>query len=228
MRVGIHQPHYLPWLRYFEKIARCDVFVVLNTVQYSKNGWQNRNRIKTASGTTLLTVPVHAPFGERLSEVRVQTDKPWRKKHWRTIAQNYAKAPAFEEHRPFIEDAYGRDWQTLDDLNAHMLAYFLSALEITTEVVYASDLDVPGDATERLVNLVRAVGGDRYYSGAYALDAYLDTEAFEKAAIALDLQQWRAPEYPQLHGAFEPDLAILDLLLNCGDESLGVLLGERP
>jgi hypothetical protein len=107
MLVGIHQLHYLPWLRYMEKIARCDVFVVLDNIQFNKNGWQNRNRIKTAQGEVLLTVPVVAKAGQRLDEVLIQNTEPWGEKHWRTIEQSYRRAPYFRDYAGFLEETYG-------------------------------------------------------------------------------------------------------------------------
>ena len=224
MRVGIHQLHYLPWLRYFAKIARSDVFVVFDSIQYAKNGWQSRNKVKTAAGATILSVPVHARLGASLDEVEICREARWARKHWRTIEQNYRAAPYFQEHAAFLEATYAQEWRHLNALNRHMLSYFISALGITTRIEYASDLAVPGRATERLVNLVRAVGGDRYYSGAFAVEAYLDAARLEEAGIALELQHWTAPVYPQLHGDFVPDLSIVDLLLNCGPRSLEVLM----
>jgi hypothetical protein len=226
MRVGIHQLHYLPWLRYFEKIQNCDVFVALDDTQFNKNGWQNRNRVKTPSGETLLTVPVRMKAGQRLDEVRIYDGTPWRKKHWRTIEQSYQRAPYFHEYADFFEATFARKWEFLNDLNRHLLEFFLRALGVTTRIEYSSALHVPGTATERLVNLIRAVGGESYYSGAYALDAYLDAEQLTRAGITLELQEWRSPVYPQLHGEFLPDLAIVDLMMNCGPESLGVLCGQ--
>ncbi len=226
MIVGIHQPHYLPWLRYFEKIARSDVFIVLDNIQYNKNGWQNRNRIKTAGGAALLSVPVFERFQQPLPEVRIDNTSPWRRKHWLSIQQACAKAPFYGEYKEFLEDTYARPWEYLNDLNRHMMTFFVEALGIRSRIEYASELDVPGEATERLVNLIRAVGGDTYYSGAYALDAYLDAALLERAGIGLKLQEWRPPVYPQLHGPFIPDLSVIDLLMNCGPRSLAVLLGE--
>lgn len=224
MMAAIHQPHYLPWLRYFDKIARSDVFVVLDTVQYCKNGWQNRNRVKTASGTALLTVPVTRQSDTAIDEAAV-CDNGWRKKHWRTLEQAYCKAPYFHEHAPFLEHVYARPWTRLGNLNRYMLEYFVTALGIRTPVVYASEMRAPGAATERLINLIRACNCDRYYSGAYALEQYLDARMLADAGIALELQSWTSPIYPQLHGPFEPDLSIVDLLMNCGPRSLDILLG---
>jgi hypothetical protein len=226
MLVGIHQLHYLPWLRYFEKIARSDVFIVLDDIQYSKNGWQNRNKVKTAAGATLLTVPVIEKFGQSLNEVRIDNSAPWRRKHWRTLAQAYGKAPYFSDYAGFLEETYAREWEWLNELNLHMLEGFLAALGVSTPVERSSHLNVPGKATERLIQLIEIVNGDRYYSGAYALDAYLDANELAAASIALELQEWRAPVYPQLYGAFVPDLSIVDLLMNCGPDSRAILLGE--
>lgn len=227
MRVGIHQLHYLPWLRYFEKIARCDAFIVLDNIQFTKNGWQNRNKIKAPGGAVVLTVPVRVRLGQTLDTVAIDEGAPWRRKHWRSIQQSYAKGRFYSDHEGFLRDAYARKWLKLNALNRHMLTYFIEALGIDTRVVYASELDAPGTATERLVNLIKAVGGDRYYTGAYAVEEYLDADLLAGSGIAMDIQEWHPPTYPQMHGGFLQDLSIIDLLINCGPDSLAILLGER-
>lgn len=227
MLVAIHQLHYLPWLRYFEKIARADVFIALDDAQFTKNDWQNRNKVKTASGVTVLTVPVMHRLGQRLDETLINNETPWRRKHWDTIRQGYARAPFFEQYDAALSPIYAREWTRLNDLNRALLDVLLDALDIRSRVVYSSALGVGGKATERLISLVRAVGGHAYYCGAYAAEQYLDRSLFEKAGIELVVQQWRALEYPQLHGPFVPDLAIVDLLMNCGPGSCEVLLGSK-
>lgn len=223
MLVGIHQPHYLPWLRYFEKIARSDVFIVLDDIQFSKNGWQNRNKVKSASGPLLLSVPILAKDRQRLPDARIDNATGWARKHWKTLEQCYGPSPFFEAQAPFLEEIYTRTWEFLNDLNRHMLAYFVGELAIESTIVYASELNVAGEATERLINLIRAVGGDSYYSGSYALDAYLDAQALDAAGIQLELQQWEPPVYTQRYGNFESDLAIVDLLMNEGPRSLACI-----
>lgn len=223
--VGIHQLHYLPWLRYMHKIACADVFIVLDNIQYNKNGYQNRNRIKTPAGSQLLTVPVFERLGQPLDNVRIDNKRPWARKHARSIAQHYARAPHYPAHAAWLADVYGRRWDRLSDLNRVMLEAFLEQLGVDTPVVYASALDVPGVATERLVNLIKAVGGDTYLSGAHAVDSYLDAAAMADAGITLRRQQWIAPVYPQCSAPFVADLSILDLLLNCGPDARAVLEG---
>ncbi len=227
MIAAVHQLHYLPWLRYLEKMVHTDVFIVLDNIQYNKNGWQNRNRIKGPRGPMLLSVPVLDRFAQNLDEVRIDNTSRWRKKHWESIRQCYSKAPHFHSHAPFLESVYQQDWDFLNELNRHMLGYFVEALGIRTRILYASELKVPGCATERLINLIRVAGCDTYYSGAYALEAYLDETALSGAGIALQLQHWKSFAYPQQHGAFVPDLSVLDLLLNCGPASLDRLRGRE-
>lgn len=224
MLVGIHQLHYLPWLRYIEKIARCDAFIALDTIQYNKNGWQNRNKIKTTQGATLLTVPVSGSAEQNLDEVLIAGNGSWRRKHWLTIEQAYSKAPYFHRYASALQDIYTREWTHLNSLNRRMLEFYVAELGITTPISYSSDLDVPGEATERLANLIEAVGGNQYYSGAFALDAYLDADYLAERGIELAIQEWTCPTYTQLHADFVADLSVIDLMMNCGPDSLDVLL----
>lgn len=223
MLAAIHQLHYLPWPRYFEKIDRADVFIVLDDAQFTKNDWQNRNRVKTAGGARVLTVPVRHRLGQRLGEVAIAPDSGWARKHWRTMAQAYARAPWFDHYAPLLEPVYRAPWRMLDSLNRHMLHLFLGMLGITTPVVYSSTLGVEGAASARLVDLVKAAGGDAYYCGAHAAEVYLDRARFDAAAIRVEVQPWRAPVYPQLHGGFVPDLAVADLLMHCGPRALEII-----
>jgi len=226
MIAAIHQPHYLPWLRYLEKIARADVFVVLDDVQYTKNGFQNRNKIKHVSGWMYLTVPVKYRPGQRLGEVEIASDKKWSARHWHALQSNYGRAPYFGEHAEALADIYQRAWTHLDPLNWELLRYLCSALGIGTRLVRSSELDVHGDGTARLIRICRALGAERYYSGSCAADAYLDAAAMEAAGISVVLQDWSCPTYKQRFPqvGFIPDLSVVDLLLNEGPRSLEIVL----
>lgn len=226
MLVGIHQPHYLPWLRYFEKIARSDVFILLDDVQYEKNGFQNRNRIKTPQGWTYLTVPVARPLLRPIREIEIDHRTGWREKHRRSLQMSYARSPHFERYWPCISALFDREWSHLGELNVAMVRVFLDCLGITTPLHLSSDLPTESQSTDRLVELCRAVGGDRYLTGAHAAGAYLDPEAMARAGIRLAYQSWRAPVYPQPFPAagFVPDMAIVDLLFQAGPDALSILL----
>ena len=226
MILAIHQLHYLPWLRYFHKLATCDTFVVLDNIQFTKNGWQNRNKIKTPQDPALLTVPVLHQFGQLLSDVCVDRKQPWRRKHWGALAAAYQKAPYFKEHAPFFKKIYESDWEKLNDLNYEMFFYFVKALGVKTKIIRGSELEVRGEATERLVAICRELGARAYLTGAYAAEVYLDGRLFEEAGIELVFQKFECPQYPQLYpeAGFVPELSIADLLFNCGPKSLEVLL----
>lgn len=225
MLVAIHQPHYLPWLRYFEKIARSDVFIVLDDVQYEKNGFQNRTKIKGSQSWSYLTVPIQRPTQRPIREIRIDNQTSWREKHTRALVMNYGKAPYFSRYWPAIAGLYGREWTHLAAVNRALLELLLQQLEIPTRIAYSSEIPTTGRATERLAELCRAVGGDTYLSGAYALEAYLDPELLHAAGIRLAFQEWHAPAYRQLYPAagFVPDLSVLDLLFNEGPRSLEIL-----
>lgn len=227
MKVAIHQPQYLAWLGYFDKMDQADTFVVLDDAQFKKNEWQNRNRIKTASGWQWLTVPVLQRFPQHISDVRINPAAPWARKHLGALSANYAGTPAFEDHRPFFEALYRREWALLVDLSLAVLGYLADALGIRTERVLASTLGLPKrEGTDRLVAICRAVGARTYLSGPGGRD-YLDLRRFEDAGIGVDFQEFRTPVYPQRFGAFEPDLSVVDLLFNCGPRSLDVLRQGR-
>ena len=226
LTVTIHQPHYLPWVGYVDKVDRADCFVILDTVQFSKNGWQNRNRIKTAAGPQWLTVPVHRRAGRPLAEVTVDGHAGWGRKHRHALEVNYEGAPFFARHRGFFEALYGRAWDRLLDLNLEAFAYLAAALGLRTPSILASSLGVPGTATERLVAICRALGADTYLAGAGG-HGYLDRRLFEEAGIAVCVQDFACPRYPQRFGEFVADLSAVDLLFNCGDESLARLRAAR-
>lgn len=226
MLVAIHQPHYLPWLRYFEKIARSDVFIVLDDVQYEKNGFQNRNKIKTAQGWSYLTVPIQRPTQRPIREIEIDNRTDWREKHARALELSYRKAPYFREVWPSLAEIYAQEWTHLAALNRAMLELFLRQLGIGTRLLYSSELTTTGQSTDRLAELCRLAGGDTYLSGAYAVNAYLDPEVLKAAGIRLAFQEWSAPTYSQLYpqAGFIPDLAIVDLLFNEGPRAGQLLL----
>ncbi len=223
VRVAIHQPHYLPWLGYVAKWAAADVFVFLDTVQYEKHGWQNRNRIKTRDGVRWLTVPVHAPLGTPLARVEIDAAQPWRARHFRALEHAYARAPHWPRHRDALAAYYAEDWKRLVPAAVASASWLARGLGVTRPVRLASELGVTAtDPTERLVALCRAVGGDTYLAGHDA--GYMDEASFRRAGIAVWRQRYQHPTYAQVHGNFVPFLSALDLLLISGDEAPRILL----
>jgi len=226
MIVGAHQPHYLPWVRLIDKIARSDVFILLDDVQFTRNGFQNRVKIKHAQGTMYLTVPVLDPFGKPIREVRINTQVRWRAKHQAALITNYVKAPYFAQYRDLVMSIYDRPWESLVECSMYALEVVLGALGVRTRLVRSSELGVPGKGTERLVGLCQAVGATVYLSGDFAVGRHFDPTEFAPHGIEVRRQGWQCPTYRQQHPqlGFLPELSVVDLLFNEGAQGLAVLL----
>ena len=226
MILSIHQPQYLPWLGYFEKIDRSDIFVFLDNVQFKKNEWQNRNRIKTATGIQWLTVPIIHKFPQKIVDVKINNTVPWERKHLNAFSTNYSKAPFYDEHIPFFQEIFSREWERLVDINIYAIEYISKALGLGDKhFVKASEFDLKEGNTERLVDICKKMGGDVYLSGKDGAK-YLDISLFEKENIEVIFQNYQHPRYSQLYFEFEPHLSTIDLLFNCGPESLTILKGK--
>lgn len=216
MICAIHQSHYLPWQGYLGKVLAADVFVVLDTVQFVKNEWMNRNRVRTAEGWTWLTVPVHYRFPQTILDTKISREHPWGKKHLKTLGQLYSKAPYFEQYCGFFEDLYARCWERLADLNMEAFRFLLDTMAIRTEIHRASEINISNeDATGRLVDICKELGAETYLAGQLGRN-YMDVEQFERAGIEVRFQRFEAIPYPQVYPGFEPALSSVDALLCCG------------
>jgi hypothetical protein len=226
MIVSVHQPQYLPWLGYFDKIDRADVFVLLDTVQFKKNEWQNRNRIKTAQGAQWLTVPVMYRFPQLIRDVEINHREKWQHKQRQTILSNYRKAPFWSMLEPFFEEIFSTEWDTIARLNIHVVTRLAAILGIETPQVVASEIGAfPEDPDERLIALTRHFGADCYLAGSGG-QGYMDLEKYREQGVEVLFQQYRHPVYDQLYGDFEPFLSVIDLIFNHGKESLDIIRGK--
>ena len=220
MIVAIHQPQYLPWLGYFDKMIKADAFCLLDNVQYKKNEWQNRNRIKTAQKQQWLTVPVLYRFPQKINEVQINNAVNWKRKHLQALITNYNKSPFFREYIAFFEEVYAKDWEFLSELNVYLIDQIRKLLNLEEKhTVLASTLSLSDDPTGRLIDICKILGGDTYLAGQDGAK-YMDLEQFNQQGIKVIVQEFRHPEYPQLFGDFVSHLSIVDLLFNCGPESL--------
>ena len=229
MILAAHQPSYLPWMGLIHKIAAADLFVMADHVQYEKQGFQNRNRIKTADGAQWLVVPVRREGMSRsVGEVRIADDDKWRRQTIRTIETAYRRAPFFAAYAEPLFAIYKEQWDKLVDLNGALLRLFLDALEIRTPIVLSSSLSPSGKKTEMIIDLCQKAGADTYLSGRGGSVDYLDRPLLAEAGIRLQWQDFTHPAYPQLHPrcGFVANLSLLDLLFNCGPQSRAILLGS--
>ncbi len=226
MKIAIHQPQYLPWLGYLDKLDSADVFILLDTVQFRKHEWQNRNRIRTRNGWQWLTVPILDRFPERIDQVEISTATDWPRKHRQALQQHYGKSPFWASVGPDILALLEQPWGRLRDLSVAVLDLLARHLGITTPRVLASTLSAREEPTARLIDLCQAVGGTTYLSGQQG-PSYMDLDRFAAAGLAVEVQAYRHPEYAQRHAPFVSHLSVIDLLANCGPDSLGILRSGR-
>jgi hypothetical protein len=226
MICSVHQPQYLPWLGYFDKIDQADVFVLLDTVQFKKNEWQNRNRIKTAQGMQWITVPVLYHFPQLIQDVEINNNEKWQHKQRQTILSNYRKAPFWSLLEPFFDEMFSAQWDTIAKLNIHVVKRLAAILGIETPLFVASGMGVfPENPDERLIAIARHFGADAYLAGSGGHD-YMDLEKYREASVDVIFQEYQHPVYNQLYGDFEPFLSVIDLIFNHGKESLNIIRGK--
>ena len=223
MNVVILQPSYIPWRGYFDQIRRADLFVFYDDVQYDRRGWRNRNQIKTAQGKQWLTVPVHTKGVRRevlIKDVRINWSTPWAKTHLKALTFAYNKSPYFRDYLPLLEFFYSRHDECLADLTIETTILLSRELGIaSTRFLRSSEVSgITGSKTERLIQILKAVGAKHYVSGPSARD-YIEQQKFEEAGITLEYMEYNYPKYPQLHPPFDPYVSILDLLFMTGKDA---------
>ena len=225
MRVCIHQPDFIPWLGFFDRLVQSDVFIILDDVQFIRRGWQNRDKIKTTKGAEWLTLPVEkkSRYDQKIIDVVLQQEpSSWREKHIKTIKSAYGRAPYFSQIMPEIESIYHRPHKLLSEFNFDFIKYLCAKLCIDIDIYFSSELEANGKSSERLSNLTKAIGGSVYLTGLGSKD-YLDEDIFLDAGIRVEWQNFIQPIYPQLHGEFIPGLSAIDALMNCGDLTSSLL-----
>ncbi len=223
--VSISQPAYLPWLGYIERIALSDLHIVLDHVQLEKRSFTARNKIRTPNGWKWLTVPVKTKgrqFDLPINTIEIQNEENWRKDHFQTIHNNYARAPFFSEHKEFFEAYYSKDWDLLSELCKEMMFYLLKTLDIKTPVMFSSDMDSSFSKDELILDLCKQVDCTTYISGPFGRD-YLKEEDFSAQGMKIIYHDYTHPEYKQRFEPFEAYMSIIDLLFNCGPESKKIL-----
>lgn len=230
MKCAIIQPSYIPWRGYFHQIYMADVFIFFDDVQFDKNGWRNRNRVKTPNGSTWLTIPVHTKGLTKeqaaINNIEIDWSKNWNTKHIKTLRQSYNKAPYFELYSSLLEDFYNPRPHLLADYTIELTIALTRELGIdNTEFILSSELNIPGSKTDRLIRILTAIGADHYISGPSAKD-YMEEDKFHTAEIKLEYMTYDYPEYQQLYPPFDPYVSILDLLFMYGPQSGEYIWGK--
>ena len=215
MLVAIHQPHYLPWLGYLQRMAEADLFIVLDHVQFERSNYQNRTQIRVNGAAHWLTVPVvQRSQKERIDEKMIDTRQDWETNHFETLRRAYGGA-AGTAGVAALRAIYQTPWERLVDLNDAMLQFLRAAFGIRTPLVNSSELGVEGAKSELVLNLCEAVGADALLVGLGGSRRYLDRDAFARAGVELQFQEFQHPVYPQRGPApFIAGLSAVDFLFN--------------
>jgi hypothetical protein len=230
VKIAISQPTYLPWLGYFDLIDQVDVFVLLDDVQFEKQSWQQRNRIKTPIGLQWLTVPVmfHGRFSHFLKDVAIR-DAEFSRTHLRALEQNYRRSRFFDRYFADLGVCLKCPaGALLADLNLRLLEWLMSAMGIRTRLVRSSGLPQAGRRTERLANICASFGADQYLSPLGSAGYLLpEVNVLADRAVEVAFQHYEHPEYAQLFPPFQAYASVLDLIFNEGERSLEILRGGR-
>ena len=225
MIVYVHQPEYLPWVGFFDKMARCDTFVILDDVQYEHGGFQNRNRVRTREGWIWLTVPIAHSGDEnrqKIADVRIR-DGEWKTEHSKAIWTNYKKAPFFDEYFPQLQEAYLRNWTYLVELDIFLIKRLARMLGIEVSLERSSKMNLESsEKNQRLVEICKMIGADSYLCGSGA-QSYFDRRLFEDEGIEVLQHHFVHPVYGQRFDGFEPKMSVIDLIFNKGPDALDVI-----
>ena len=222
MKIAIHQPQYFPWPPYVHKVMSADIFVYLDTVQFSKNGVQNRNQIKTSQGPQWLTAAVMHELGRGIRDTLL-ADATATVKHWKTLQANYARTPGFQRWKDELHDLLHQQYLTLDEVAIASTEWMIDKLGLTNKRLRASEIPgTHGRASELVASICEALEGNQYLTGTGAL-AYLQAEDFKQIGCEVLVQRWQPFTYQQPHGDFVPDLSTLDLLLNEPDNAAEII-----
>jgi hypothetical protein len=229
--VVISQPTFLPWIGYFRIMKEADIFVFLDSVQFERQSWQCRNRVKTANGWMWLTVPIsHESNFLPIKDVEIDNSSPWTRKHWNSIKTYYGKAEYFGIYSHFFETLYKKHWTFLSELNIYIIKYLANQLGLSSTLVRSSELDVSGKRSDLVLNICKLLSADRYVSSIGAMDymrADNAAQLFKTANIKVEFLDYASPVYPQLFGDFQPKLSFIDCLFNCGPGSPEIVFDDK-
>lgn len=228
MRAAVHQPNYLPWTGFFHKMANCDIFVLLDNVQYPRREYCNRTLVKTSQGACWMSLPVvKNTIDQKISETRLFEPEKNLYRHWKTLRHCYARAPYWKNIEQKLEPLYEQPWEFLLSLNIELINALRNLLGISTPMILSSSLgDSPAAKSGRIIHICRQLGANTYLSGKGA-EAYNNSGEFTGAGIELRYQDYVVPEYLQGKGDFIPGLSVLDLFAYEGPESRNIITNSN-
>lgn len=216
---AIHQPNFFPWLGYFYKIAKSDVFVILDTVDIevgTADAITNRTRIKTSSGVQWITVPIKKGESKLIKDIAIDNTRKWRETMLKTIFFQYKKSQNFDCFYPVVVDLLNYTTDSLSEYNVHIIESMSRYMGLETKIVLASEMsNLSDDRNMRLIDICRQNGCDTYLSGNGGRK-YHDEQLFADNGVVVKYTDFVHPEYMQLHGDFVKGLSAMDYCFNDG------------
>jgi len=207
-----------------------DVFCILDDVQFSTNDYTHRNKIKSARGQLIRTVPILSSghFEKRIMDMEIDNKIKWERIHWNSILASYGKkAPYFECYKDFFEITYKKPWDRIIDLDLYLLQYLFKEIGISVKIVKSSEMNIQSDKSEKLIEICDYQAADIYISGVFGKE-YIDKKMFKEKGIKLYFQNYKHPVYTQLYGDFISHLSFIDLLFNHGEKSYDIMTMDNP
>lgn len=229
--IAIHQPNFFPWLGYFDKINRADLFVYLDHVENNPRDplWTKRVKLIVNKKEYWLTVPIVRPkefVFVPINKMQVNTDGIW-KKHLLTIQQSYGKVPFFDEVFPIVRAFYNDPDRLIANRNIDFIESVCNSLDINTPRIRSSEYKWKKNSTELLIEIVKHFDGDAYMCGCGS-GGYQEDEKFDEHGIKLIYQNFQHPTYSHLNSKeFIPGLSIIDALMNLGFSGVKELLNAK-
>ena len=220
MILTIHQPEHLPWLGYFNKMAKAEKYVILDSVQFEKNYFQNRNKIIGSNGVQWLAIPVQMKghMSNTISTTKIAGDEIWKKNYLNNIQMSYSKHPLFKDVFPVVEKAINIETNLIADINISIFMAFADKMDMHPEFVRSSNLNIQGLKSDLILDICKATNASMYIAGPSGRD-YLDIQSFKEAGIEVKFNDYNHPKYQQRKAEeFIPYLSSIDLFMNCGFE----------
>ena len=228
LMVSVHQPNFMPWLKLLDKILASDVYVAYDTAQFTKTEYHARKKVMTPSKPVWMTVPVLSTGDyQPIQDVQIDNKQPFRRQHLHRLRKAYDSTPYFDEVYGLVDQVYAGGHEQLVDLNLDLIEALRAYLDAPVRIVRASTLPHEGDRTERLLQLVRAVGGSEHLTSTYGGGQDVVWERFDQAGIGIVEQLFEHPEYDQVGPDFVRNLAAIDMLFTHGRETGEILALRR-
>lgn len=213
----IHQPDFLPWIGFFEKLKLSNLFIILDDVQFLRRGWHHRDKIKIRDNWMWLTVPIKKnKFEAMIKDIKIDYSYNWIDKHLKTLSFYYNKADFFNVHFSEISKIYNKKKKFLIDLNTDFIFYITKIFKLKFDYILSSSLNVETSGKNRIIELLKKTDSKLYITGKPSLD-YLDINVFKKEEIDIYIHEYKMKNYKQLNGKFIDKLSVIDFIMNSNE-----------